>query len=233
MTLLDADLKLVNDKANMREISEVMMVVKGQLIQAKGFFSSIEYVIMSATLKIDLEFSVSGDLKVGDEMKTLEQRALEFATNAHSGQTRKYDGRPYIYHPIAVAEILRGFPHTEEMIAAALLHDTVEDTPVTIDDIRAEFGDQVADLVGWLTDVSKPSDGNRKIRKRKDLEHTAKAPPEAKTIKLADLVDNTGSIARHDPGFWKVYREEKKALLEVLKEGNPMLWRIAHDQVYA
>ncbi|WP_137392258.1 HD domain-containing protein [Rhodoligotrophos defluvii] len=162
-------------------------------------------------------------------MSSLEERALEFAAAAHGSinQTRKYTGEPYIVHPIAVAEIVRSVPHTEAMIAAALLHDVVEDTPVTIEEIERAFGPEVAALVDWLTDVSRPQHGNRRTRKHLDLLHTAKAPPEAKTIKLADLIDNTRTIAKHDPGFWTVYRREKQALLEVLKEGDPTLWRRA------
>jgi (p)ppGpp synthase/HD superfamily hydrolase len=80
----------------------------------------------------------------------LERCALEFATTAHASinQRRKYTGEPYIVHPIAVAELVRSVPHTPEMIAAAYLHDVVEDTPVTIEEIREEFGPQVAELVG-------------------------------------------------------------------------------------
>jgi (p)ppGpp synthase/HD superfamily hydrolase len=163
------------------------------------------------------------------EAGDLEARALEFARAAHAsiGHMRKYTGEPYIVHPIAVAEIVRSVPHTPEMIAAAYLHDVVEDTPVTLDEIRAEFGDEVAELVDWLTDVSKPGDGNRRTRKAIDLEHTAKAPPAAKTIKLADLIDNSLAIAKHDRGFWPVYRREKRALLEVLKDGDKALWERA------
>jgi (p)ppGpp synthase/HD superfamily hydrolase len=159
----------------------------------------------------------------------LEARALAFAKSAHEsiGQMRKYSGEPYIVHPRAVAEIVRGVPHTSEMIAAAYLHDVVEDTPVTLDEVRAEFGDAVAELVDWLTDVSRPGDGNRQTRKAIDLEHTAKAPPQAKTIKLADLIDNSLTISQRDPGFWPVYRREKLALLEVLKDGDPTLWKRA------
>jgi (p)ppGpp synthase/HD superfamily hydrolase len=165
-------------------------------------------------------------------MPDLEERAKKFATKAHGSinQRRKYTGEPYIVHPLAVAELVRSVPHTEEMIAAALLHDVVEDTPVTIDEIRAEFGEDVTELVDWLTDVSRPSDGNRRVRKHKDLMHLAEAPPAAKTIKLADLIDNTLTISKHDPSFWKVYRREKDALLQVLKEGDPTLWRTAATQ---
>jgi (p)ppGpp synthase/HD superfamily hydrolase len=159
----------------------------------------------------------------------LEARARAFATEAHGAidQRRKYTGEPYIVHPIAVAELVRSVPHTPEMIAAALLHDVVEDTPETLAEIETAFGAKVAELVGWLTDVSKPSDGNRRVRKHLDLLHTAEAPPDAKTIKLADLIDNTLTISRHDRSFWPVYRREKEALLQVLKEGDPTLWKRA------
>ncbi len=165
-----------------------------------------------------------------DEADDLEARALAFAKAAHEsiGQTRKYTGEPYIVHPIAVAEIVRSVPHTPEMIAAAYLHDVVEDTAVTIDEVRTAFGDKVAELVDWLTDVSRPGDGNRRTRRALDLQHTAKAPPDAKTIKLADVIDNSVTIVKHDGrGFGPVYRREKLALLEVLKDGDPTLWQRA------
>ncbi|HEV7290938.1 MAG TPA: HD domain-containing protein [Devosia sp.] len=160
---------------------------------------------------------------------SLERSALAFATAAHGSinQRRKYTGEPYIVHPKAVAEIVRTVPHDGPMIAAALLHDVVEDTPVTIEEILNEFGREVGELVDWLTDVSLPSDGNRRKRKHLDLLHTAKATPAAKTIKLADLIDNTRTIAKYDPSFWRVYKREKIALLEVLKEGDSTLWRRA------
>lgn len=127
--------------------------------------------------------------------------ALEFATNAHEGQFRKYTNEPYIVHPIAVANLLRRVYHTEEMLIAALLHDTVEDTPVTLDDIRAEFGDDVATLVHYLTEKSVPEDGNRAVRKEIDALHYAEGDWRSQTIKVADLIDNTRSIKKHDPDF--------------------------------
>jgi (p)ppGpp synthase/HD superfamily hydrolase len=131
---------------------------------------------------------------------------------------------------MAVAELVRSVTHTPEMIAAAYLHDVVEDTPVSIHEIREEFGPEVSELVDWLTDVSKPEDGNRRVRKELDRQHLAKAPPQAKTIKLADLIDNTLTIRKRDPEFWKVYRREKLALLEVLGEGDQTLWKRAREQ---
>ena len=160
-------------------------------------------------------------------MTTLESAARTFATKAHADQRRKYTGEDYIHHPAAVAELVRSVPHTDEMVAAAWLHDVVEDTPVTLDKIRDEFGDTVADLVGDLTDVSKPSDGNRAARKAIDRHHTELASPQAKTIKLADLIDNTRSIVQYDPDFAKVYLAEKALLLEVLREGDATLFGIA------
>ena len=160
----------------------------------------------------------------------LEARALAFARAAHESvdHKRKYSGEPYIVHPIAVAEIVRSVPHTSEMIAAAYLHDVVEDTPVTIEEIRDAFGEKVGELVDWLTDVSRPGDGNRRMRRASDLAHTAKAPPQAKTIKLADLIDNSLTLAKHDrKGFWPVYRREMLDLLEVLKDGDRTLWERA------
>jgi len=74
-----------------------------------------------------------------------------------------------------------------------------------------------------LTDVSKPEDGNRAVRKARDREHTAAAPAEAQTIKLADLISNSRSIMAHDPAFAKTYLEEKRLLLAVMTKGDPGL----------
>ena len=165
---------------------------------------------------------------------TLTDKARIYATSAHAavGQKRKYTNEPYINHPAAVVQIVSTVPHTDEMIAAAWLHDVVEDTQVTIEDIAAEFGPVVASLVGDLTDVSPPEDGNRAARKAIDREHSAKASPQAKTIKLADLIDNTRSIVQHDPEFAKVYLAEKALLLPFLNEGDAQLHELAMSLVF-
>ena len=154
------------------------------------------------------------------------ERARVFATAAHAAvaQLRKYTNEPYIVHPAEVARIVavtEGTTH--EMIAAAWLHDVVEDTGVTLETIRAEFGDEVATLVGWLTDVSRPDHGNRAARKAVDRAHSAAAPAEAQTIKYADLISNTRSIMAHDEKFAKTYLEEKRLLLEVMNKGDAEL----------
>lgn len=163
----------------------------------------------------------------------MEERAKDFATRYHASidHKRKYTDEPYIAHPAAVVELVRSAPHTESMVCAAWLHDTVEDTPCTLDEIERVFGFEVATLVEMLTDVSKPGDGNRAVRKEIDRAHTAKASPQAKTIKLADLIDNTHSIVERDPAFAKVYLAEKALLLEVLREGDAALWEMAHGML--
>ena len=164
-------------------------------------------------------------------MNDLVQRAKEFATRAHASidQRRKYTGDPYIVHPAEVVEIVKTVEHSDDMLAAAWLHDVVEDTPVTIAEIQAEFGETVALFVHGLTDASKPEDGNRAARKAIDREWIAMGYPPEKTIKLADLISNTRSIVEHDPKFAKVYLQEKRLLLEVLKAGDQVLWQQAHD----
>jgi len=154
-----------------------------------------------------------------------------FAIAAHESiqQRRKYTGEPYWYRSQRVAELVESVNGTQEQIAAAWLHDVVEDTGVTIEVIRDMFGETVAEYVDDLTNVSKPSDGDRATRKNIDKEHTATASPEAKTIKLADVIDNTNDIVSHDLKFAKVYLKEKLALLEVLKEGNEELYKQAEE----
>lgn len=156
--------------------------------------------------------------------RNIEVAALEYAIIAHGNQKRKYTGEPYIVHPVEVANIVRGVTHTPEMIAAAYLHDVVEDTDATIVDIETAFGPTVGRLVWHLTDISRPEDGNRAKRKEMDCRHLAAAPAEAQTIKLADLISNTQSIREHDPDFWRVYRREKLALLAVMTAGDRDLY---------
>lgn len=149
---------------------------------------------------------------------TLIDKALKFSTAAHAAvnQKRKYTGEDYIVHPIAVSNLVKENGGTDEMIAAALLHDTVEDTDVTREQIAEEFGWKIFKLVVELTDVTKPEDGNRATRKAIEAKRLGMASKEAQTIKLADLIDNTKTIFKHDPKFAKVYIQEKIALLEAM-----------------
>lgn len=161
-------------------------------------------------------------------------KAQVFAIAAHASvqQKRKYTGEPYIVHPAEVARIVAGVPgSTPDMVAAAWLHDVIEDTGCTFTDIHMNFGIDIATLVGWLTDVSKPEDGNRAVRKAIDREHSAAAPAEAQTVKLADLISNSRSIVQHDPAFAKTYLEEKRLMLEVMTKGDPTLMMEARKYI--
>ena len=151
-------------------------------------------------------------------MDSLAQTAFTYASAAHAAvsQRRKYTDEPYIVHPIRVAGIVAKFGGTDEMIAAAYLHDVVEDTGVSIEDILDMFGSVVAVIVDGLTDVSKPEDGNRAVRKAMDRQHSADATWAAQFVKCADIIDNASDIGDNDPSFNIVYRKEMVALLEVL-----------------
>ena len=162
------------------------------------------------------------------------RKAQVYAMAAHAavGQKRKYTGEPYIVHPAEVAKIVAGVPgSTPDMVAAAWLHDVVEDTGCTFTDVHMAFGIDIATLVGWLTDVSKPEDGNRAHRKAMDRAHSAEAPAEAQTVKLADLISNSKSIMAHDPAFAKTYLEEKRLMLEVMTKGDPTLMAEARKYI--
>lgn len=161
----------------------------------------------------------------------MEHEAFKFAAAAHGAQKRKYSDEPYVMHPLRVAQIVRSVDHTEDMIVAALLHDTVEDTDVTLLDIKNAFGPSIASMVAWLTDVSTPYHGNREIRKKLDRLHLSLAPGEVQTIKIADMLDNSESIRRHDNNFWSVYRREKISLLLDLRRGDEVLWKRAADMI--
>lgn len=167
-----------------------------------------------------------------NSMSTLPERAKEFAIKAHGDQKRKYTGLPYWVHLAEVANLVASIGGDDEMIAAAWLHDTVEDTNTGLDVICSEFGPRVASLVEDLTDVSKPTDGNRATRKAFDRRHTGAGSPDAKTIKLADLISNTADIRKNDPDFAKVYIAEKELLMPLLVAGDPVLYSKALDQVW-
>ena len=156
---------------------------------------------------------------------------MHFAKEAHEGQLRKFTNEPYIVHPIAVSGIVYSVTENMDMLCAAVLHDVVEDTNKTIEEIEGFFGSRIADMVADLTDVSKPEDGKRSRRKTLDRLHSSEGSPQSKTIKLADLIDNTKSIVSFDPNFARIYMHEKQALLHVLKEGDSTLWAIAQGLI--
>lgn len=162
----------------------------------------------------------------------LVSRADQFAAKAHAsvGQLRS-NNEPYIIHPRAVAAILFELGFDDVSIAAALLHDTVEDTPVTFAEIEDSFGKEVAILVQWLTKDDDPTIGNRQARCAHECERIRHAPYMAKCIKLADITHNVTDIVQSSPGFAKKYVPEKKAMLDVLRDADPRLIRMAEKAI--
>jgi (p)ppGpp synthase/HD superfamily hydrolase len=146
------------------------------------------------------------------------EKADLFATVAHAsiGQKRKYSGVDYIVHPRRVSAIVADNGGTEDMIAAALLHDVLEDTHVTGEMIAETFGWKIHKLVVELTDSSRPEDGNRAKRKGIDADRLGTVSQDAQIIKLADLIDNSDDIEANDPSFAKVFLKEKAHLLKVM-----------------
>ena len=156
--------------------------------------------------------------------------AKYFAIAAHSaiGQKRKYTGEPYWHHPERVVEIVSSVEHTPEMIAAAWLHDVVEDTEVSIEEIVEHFGSEIAGIVRVLTKPSWIKGLDNKHIPEAYNQRLSEAGYKVQTIKLADLIDNTSTIVKLDPKFAKVYLKEKRDLLDVIAHGNSDLWDTAN-----
>ena len=122
---------------------------------------------------------------------------------------------------------MAGVADDQNMMAAAWLHDVVEDTQITTHVIYQIFGNKIGYLVDGMTDVSKASDGNRALRKEIDRQHMAYQHRNVHTIKLADLIHNSFSIEKHAPKFAKIYMKEKSLLLNVLQDGDKTLYKRA------
>ena len=126
-------------------------------------------------------------------------RAIVFAVRAHAGTERRGKGFPYIVHPMEAVEIVATMTNDQELLAAAALHDTVEDTDTTIEQIRAEFGDRVAALVATESDEphqSGDSVENWRARKQAAIDRIASAPLDSKMVALGDKLSNMRAIAR-------------------------------------
>jgi len=156
---------------------------------------------------------------------------LSFAMSAHRGQLRKFgSGAPYIGHPVRVAKMVEVTGAGEDTVSAALLHDVVEDTTVTMETLRNVFGDDISYMVWQLTTVKHEGE-NRAARKLRERNRLAEATADVQTIKLADLIDNTQDIIRFDKDFAKVYVAEKAELLSVLTKGDKGLFERARMMV--
>jgi guanosine-3',5'-bis(diphosphate) 3'-pyrophosphohydrolase len=172
----------------------------------------------------------------GDGMSLI-LKALEFAAQKHRDQRRKDKAAsPYINHPIQLANVLwqEGGVTDPVVIAAALLHDTIEDTETSWQELRGEFGDEIADIVVEVTDVQWLK---KIVRKRLQVARTRHASESARLVKLADKICNLRDIAANPPPKWSLqtrqeYFEWAKEVVDRLRGTHSGLER-KFDEAYA
>ena len=164
-------------------------------------------------------------------------KALAFAAHKHRDQRRKdAEASPYINHPIALADVLvnEGGVSDAEVLCAALLHDTVEDTDTTPAELTEAFGARIAAIVAEVTDDKTLAKAERK---RLQVEHAASISREAKLVKLADKICNLRDVAQRPPAGWDLarrreYFEWAKSVVDRLRGVHPRL-EAAFDAAYA
>ena len=164
-------------------------------------------------------------------------KALAFAAHKHRDQRRKNEAAsPYINHPIALANVLwqEGGVRDAAVLAAALLHDTIEDTDTQPEELRAEFGDEIAEVVLEVTDdKSLP----KAERKRLQVEHAGHISQAAQLVKLADKICNVRDVASEPPQDWdlerrRAYFDWARAVVDGLRGVNPRL-EAAFDEAHS
>ncbi|MEX1993015.1 MAG: HD domain-containing protein [Steroidobacteraceae bacterium] len=164
-------------------------------------------------------------------------KALAFAAHKHRDQRRKdAEASPYINHPIALADVLvnEGGVTDVEVICAALLHDTVEDTATTHEELANAFGSRVARIVAEVTDDTSLA---KEERKRLQIAHAASLSHEAKLVKLADKICNLRDVAERPPAHWdrarsREYFDWAKRVIDGLRGAHPRL-EAAFDAVFS
>ena len=126
-------------------------------------------------------------------------RAIVFAVHAHAGTERRGKSFPYIVHPMEAVAIVATMTSDQELLAAAALHNTVEDTDTTVEQIRAAFGNRVAEIVAMESDEplqESDSTENWRARKQAAIDRLATASRDAKMVALGDKLSNMRAIAR-------------------------------------
>lgn len=145
-------------------------------------------------------------------------KAIMFAVKAHAGTERRGKGFPYIVHPLEAMEIVASISPDQELLAAAALHDTIEDTDITVADIRREFGERVAELVEAESDkfaegVSEEDSWHQ--RKQAAIDRLAQAPFDAKIVAMGDKLSNMRAICRDyiakGDELWKIFHIKERA----------------------
>ncbi|RYY22038.1 MAG: bifunctional (p)ppGpp synthetase/guanosine-3',5'-bis(diphosphate) 3'-pyrophosphohydrolase [Chitinophagaceae bacterium] len=166
----------------------------------------------------------------------------QFASVAHGTQWRKFADEPYINHPVRVMEICAAYSKDEAVLAAALLHDVIEDTTTSSTDIQGfldgfmprEQSLKITQLVIELTDVyvkeNYPS-WNRRKRKQQESIRMSTVSADAQTIKYADILDNLGDIMNAGDEFATKYVYECRSLLQYMRNGNASLRNRVNDAI--
>lgn len=176
------------------------------------------------------------------QMDEVLEKVRDYADKAHGMQTRKYSTDRYIVHPVRVMDRCRQYTDRLPVLSAALLHDVLEDTPVTKEELyrfllsvmEEDEAKETVHLVVELSDVyTKEAHPrwNRKKRKGKESARIQKTSPDSQTVKYADIIDNCREIVQHDPSFAKVFLRECKNLLNVIPAGNEALYNEAKETV--
>ncbi len=149
---------------------------------------------------------------------TLFDKAVLFAVRAHAGTERRGKGFPYIIHPMEAAEIVATITPDPELLAAAILHDTVEDTSVTVEDIRREFGDRIASLVAAESDIELAGQSEEEswhARKQAAIDRLAAASHDAKIVAMGDKLSNMRAISRDyaviGDKLWNIFHVKEKS----------------------
>jgi len=144
-------------------------------------------------------------------------RAIIFAVRAHTGTERRGKGFPYIVHPMEAVEIVATMTKDQELLAATALHDTLEDTNITLDQLRDEFGDRIASLVASESDTMPKGMSEEEswhTRKQAAIDRLARASHDAKIVALGDKLSNMRAIARD-------YAEQGDALWSLFHAKDP------------
>lgn len=164
-------------------------------------------------------------------MDTILNQIATFADRAHGDQQRKYAEERYIEHPLRVMKICRHYGYRLPVLAAAILHDVLEDTNTTPRQIKKFLltvmnegaASHTLGLVIELTDVYTKQDYprlSRRKRKAREVARLENTSAEAQTVKYADIIDNAREIVEHDPDFAPVFLRECRALVDKMKKGD-------------
>lgn len=171
-------------------------------------------------------------------MDNILEEIRHFADKAHGDQKRKYTSERYIVHPVRVMQICREYTNELPLLAAALLHDVLEDTPTTRNEIK-EYLITLMDLhqatyslklVIELTDVYTKENypnWNRRKRKTEEAIRIEKTSADSQTVKYADIIDNCIEIINYDTDFANLFLRECKAILKKIPNGNKQLYERA------